>query len=58
MFAAYVMAFFAETNVQARKEDYAYLDEDALVKQPFEVLHIYRRTDPNFIQGLYFDIER
>ena len=44
--------------MEARAEDFHYLDTVALEKQPFEVLKIYRRTDPSFIQGLYYDTER
>ena len=45
-------------SISARQEDFGYLDQSALSGKPFEVLQIYRRSDPNFIQGLYFDVDR
>ena len=56
-----ILAFVASmsfSEVHARVEDFTFLDSNAVKKQPFEVLNIYRRSDPSFIQGLYYDIER
>ena len=45
-------------GAQAMQEDFAYLESNSNQKLPFEVVQIYRRTDPSFVQGLYFDIPR
>ena len=36
----------------------SHLSQNDLVQAPYQVLQVFRRTDPSFVQGLYFDIER
>ena len=46
------------TLINALPDDFNHVKHHELKKQPYELLQIYRRSDPNFIQGLYYDTDK
>ena len=52
------MAALLLTLTSALPEDFRHVKKHQLHKQPYELLQIYRRSDPNFIQGLYYDTDK
>lgn len=42
----------------AASEFYDLLSQTSVAAVPYDVEEVYRRTDPSFIQGLYFDADR
>ena len=48
----------SSTLINALPADFNHVKKHELKKQPYELLQIYRRSDPNFIQGLLYDTDK